>query len=620
MAAMLAPPPVQTLSEWADENRVLSSESSAEQGKWRTSRTEYLRGIMDALADPAVQVVSVMKPAQVGWTEVINNAVGYYIDRDPSSILTIQPTVKMAENWSKKRLTPMLRDTPVLRGKIKDAKSRDSDNTILEKGFPGGYLAIVGANTPNDLASRPVRIVLADEVDKYPPSAGDFGDPISLALSRQNTFWNRKTLIGSTPGHGQSSTVLAWYKQGDQRKFHVPCPHCDTEQVMRWERIVWDKDETGHKPETARYLCDDCGCLWTDAERMRAVEQGRWIATAPFNGIASFHITIGLSPWVSMEQIVRKFLAAKDFAPRLRQWVNEVKGDPWEERGEASSPDELAARAEAYDDQSLPEAVRFITAGVDTQDDRLEYSLIGWGDGEEAWVIRHEVLTGDPGKLAVWSELDAALKDTVCVTEDGRSLRVRSACVDSGGHFGSMVLSFARARTSRKIYATKGIGNDHRGSKPIWGKAMLRTKNAGDRLWAVGVDTAKDGLQARLRIVPGEERTPKAVHFPMTGLSADYFQQLTSEMVVTELTREGRLQRKWKMKPGHKRNEALDCFILAEAAMLSLPTRLMRTSYTGVPVADPDPDVADDDPQNDPIPPVPVVKQKRNRQRWGGYS
>lgn len=620
MTAMMAPPPRQTLSEWADDNRHLSSEASSEAGKWRTSRTEYLRGIMDALADPEVEVVAVMKPAQVGWTEVINNAVGYYIDRDPSSLLVIQPTVKMAENWSKKRLALMLRDTPVLRGKIKDAKSRDSDNTILEKGFPGGSLAIVGANTPNDLASRPVRVVLADEVDKYPSSAGDFGDPISLAMSRQNTFWNRKTLIGSTPGEMTTSTVAAWFKRGDQRRYHVPCPHCETEQVMLWERIVWNKDENGHKPVTARYLCDDCGCLWTDAERMRAVERGRWIASAPFEGVASFAIGIGLSPWVSMEQSVRKFLAAKDFAPRLRQWINEVKGEPWEERGEASSADELAARAEAYDDQSLPQAVRFVTAGVDTQDDRLEYSLVGWGDGEEAWVIRHEVLTGDPGKLAVWSELDVALKDTVFATEDGRSLRVRAACVDSGGHFGSMVLSFARARASRKIYATKGIGNDHRGSKPIWGKSMLRTKNAGDRLWAVGVDTAKDGLQARLRIVPGEGPNPKAVHFPTTGLSADYYEQLTSEMVVTELSREGRLQRRWKMKPGQKRNEALDCFILAEAAMLSLPTRLMRSSYTGVPVTEAEIDREASSEAETETPAAAPVVRKRPRKQWGAYS
>lgn len=573
---------------------------------------------MDALADPEVEVVAVVKPSQVGWTEVIGNAVGYYIDRDPSSLLVIQPTVKMAENWSKKRLAPMLRDTPALRGKIKDAKSRDSDNTILEKGFPGGSLAIVGANTPNDLASRPVRIVLADEVDKYPLSAGDFGDPISLAMSRQNTFWNRKTLIGSTPGEMTTSTVMAWFKRGDQRRYHVPCPHCETEQVMRWEQIIWDKGEDGHKPETARYLCDDCGCLWTDPERMRAVESGRWIATAPFEGIASFAIGIGLSPWVSMEQTVRKFLAAKDFAPRLRQWTNEVKGEPWEERGQASSADELAARVEAYDQDSLPQAVRLVTAGVDTQDDRLEYSLVGWGDGEEAWVIRHEVLTGDPGHLGVWAELDTALRDTVCLTEDGRKLRVKAACVDSGGHHGSMVLSFARARANRKIYATKGLGNDYRGSKPIWGRSLLRTKNSGDRLWGVGVDTAKDGLQARLRIVPEDGPTPKAVHFPATGLSADYFDQLTSEMVVAELTREGRLQRRWKPKPGQARNEALDCFILAEAAMLSLPTRLMRTSYSGVPVSDPPDDVVDETDEPEP-PPIPVVKQKR-RTRWGAYS
>lgn len=606
-----------TLSEWADANRVLSAESSAEQGRWRTSRAEYQRGIMDAITDPAVRMVVVRKPSQVGWTELINNVVGYFIDRDPASMLIMQPTVKMAETWSKKRLTPMLRDTPCLRGKIKDAKSRDSDNTILEKGFPGGYMAIVGANTPSDLASRPIRVVLADEVDKYPASAGDAGDPLALASSRQVTFWNRKTLIGSTPLLKATSVIEREYEAGDRREFRVPCPDCGHLQVLRWEQVVWDKGAAGHKPETAAYVCEECGTLWTDAQRWRAISCGKWMATAPFWGVASFAISGMMSPWMTLEDIVRKFLSSKDWPLKLRQWVNEVKGEAWEERGEAASADALAGRLEVYDGDTLPSAVRLVTAGVDTQDDRLELTFVGWGDGEEAWVIRHDLLMGDTAELAVWDELDRALRDTTFTAEDGRRLKVRATCVDSGGHRGAMVLSFARARASRRIYATKGIGNDHRGSKPIWGRAMLQTRNAGDRLWAVGVDTGKDDLAARLRIVPGEEPTPKAVHFPAVGLSADYFEQLTAEHAVTEITRDGRKVRRWKMKPGHERNEAMDCFILSHAAMLSLPTRLIRLPHrTGVPAeADEAATV-----EAEVLLPVVAAKQRRQRTRWGAYA
>ncbi|EYD71799.1 Phage terminase, large subunit [Limimaricola hongkongensis DSM 17492] len=621
----MTPPPKLTLSEWADENRVLSAESSAERGRWRTSRAEFQRGIMDAITDPKAHTVVVRKPAQVGWTEIINNVVGYFVDRDPASILIMQPTVKMAETWSKKRLTPMLRDTPCLRGKIKDAKSRDSDNTILEKGFPGGYMAIVGANTPNDLASRPIRVVLADEVDKYPASAGDFGDPLALASSRQATFWNRKTLVGSTPGDMRLSTVERKFQEGDQRHYHVPCPHCGHRQVLRWEQVVWDKDETGHKPETAHYACEapDCGTLWSDAERWRAIAKGEWIATKPFKGTASFAVSGFMSPWLTLEGIVSKFLAAKDFPHALRQWVNEVKGEAWEERGEAADADALASRLEAYDGDTLPDWVRLVTAGADTQDDRLEVTYTAWGDGEEAWVIRHDVLPGNTAELAVWDDLDRALRDSVFTIEGGRKLKVRAACIDSGGHRGAMVLSFARARASRKIYATKGVGNDHRGSKPIWGKALLKTKNAGDRLWAVGVDTGKDDLAARLRIVPGEGPTPKAVHFPATGLSADYFEQLTAEQAVMQVNQDGRKVRRWKLKQGQERNEALDCFILSHAAMLSLPVRLVKAPRrTGVPVEDATAEHEEVavEAAEEQATPVAQPKLRRRRAKWKGYS
>ena len=630
----MTPPPRLTLSEWADENRVLSAESSAEQGRFKTSRAEYQRGIMDAMSDPACHTVSIRKPSQIGATEMFNNVVGYFIDRDPASILIIQPTVKMAETWSKKRLTPMLRDTPCLRGKIKDAKSRDSDNTILEKGYPGGYMAIVGANTPNDLASRPMRVVLADEVDKYPASAGDFGDPLALAASRQTTFWNRKTLIASTPGHADTSTIQRKFTEGDQRHYHVPCPHCGHKQALRWEQVVWDKDEAGHLPETAGYMCEasDCGTVWTDAERWRAISKGEWFAAAPFRGHASFAITGFMSPWLTLEEIVRKFLSAKDYLESLKQWVNEVKGEPWEERGEQQNPNDLESRREAYDETSLPAAVCAVTAGVDTQDDRLEVTFTGWGDGEEAWVIRHEVLLGTPGETEVWAALDDALLTSRFTNEDGRELKVRACCIDSGGHFGAQVHAFCRERKGRRIYATKGVPNDPRGSKPIWSQTMLKSRRRADRLFAVGVDTAKDDLAARLRIVPEDDGpTPMAVHFPQTGLPLRYFEGLTAEKVFTEIRKDGTKVRRWKNVARDRYNEPLDCFILSNAAMQSLPIRLSKAPQRQhVPVTQND--LTDDETESDTTvdtgagaektPPAVQPKQARPRRRstWGAYK
>lgn len=625
----MTPPPTLTLSEWADEYRKLSSESSAEPGDWKTSRAEYQRGIMDALAEDRVKKVVCIKAAQVGWTEIINNTVGYYIDRDPASILVLQPTVHMAEQWSKKRLAPMLRDTPCLAGKVKDPKSRDSDNTIREKGFPGGYLAIVGANAPSDLASRPVRIVLADEVDRYPLSAGSEGDPLTLAAKRQTNYWNRKSLVGSTPVDKESSVVYREWLASDRRRFHVPCPDCGHEQHLKWAQVHWDKDERGeHRPETAMYACEECGSLWTDGQRWRAIAKGRWIAERPFAGVAGFHVPGFLSPWLTLQDIVEDFIASKSWPTKLKTWVNTVLGEPWEERGEASDPNQLRQRAEPYNDDNVPEAVRVITAGVDTQDDRLEVTFVGWGDGEEAWVLRHYVLPGVVGEPELWNkELDPLLKRTF-TSETGHRLLCRAVCIDSGGHFGAMVHAFCRARPSRKIYATKGIGNDHRGSKPIWGNSLLRSKNSADRLWAVGVDSAKDDLAARLRILPkAGERAPRAVHFPLPDvLSVDYFEQLTAEHAVTEFNKDGRKVRRWKPKQEGARNEALDCFNLAQAAMLSLPIRLSKPSLIALPETTPEraePEQKTAEPQAERVtaePVRPIARPARvGRGRWNSY-
>ena len=309
--AVLKPPPDLTISDWADQNRRLSSEASAEPGQWRTSRAVYQRGILDAISDPSAETVVIMSSSQIGKSESILNMVGYHIDHDPAPIMVVMPTERDAETWSKDRFSPMARDTPCLQGKIADPRSRDGNNKILHKRFPGGHLTIVGANAPSGLASRPIRLLLCDEVDRYPFSAGAEGDPVNLAKKRTVTFWNRKIVLVSTPTNKGASRIEAAFEESDQRRYWVPCPACGAEQLLTWGQVKWDKDENGgHRPETARYHCADCDAAWKDETRWAAISKGRWIADAPFNGTAGFHLNEIYSPWVRLEALVASFKKA----------------------------------------------------------------------------------------------------------------------------------------------------------------------------------------------------------------------------------------------------------------------------------------------------------------------
>ena len=248
-----------------------------------------------------------MSSAQVGKTEFILNVIGYHIDRDAAPILCIQPTLSMAQSFSKDRLAPMLRDTPALQGKVRDPRSRDSGNTTLHKVYPGGHITIAGANSAAGLASRPVRIVLCDEVDRYPSSAGSEGDPIRLAAKRATTFWNAKLVTVSTPTIKNASRIEAEWLDSDQREYYVKCPHCESSQTLKWKNVHWEEG----KAQTACYVCQDCGVAWTDADRFKAIKAGEWIATQPDSGIAGLRLSGLYSPWVPLADAVRDFLEAK---------------------------------------------------------------------------------------------------------------------------------------------------------------------------------------------------------------------------------------------------------------------------------------------------------------------
>jgi phage terminase large subunit GpA-like protein len=515
----------------------------------------------------------------------MGNICGFFIDQDPSPILVIQPTIELAETWSKDRLAPMLRDTPALKTKVHEAKSRDSDNTLRQKIFPGGRLSIVGANAPTGLAARPIRVVMADEVDRYPVSAGSEGDPLKLGQKRQQTFWNRKTVIGSTPVIKETSVIEREWKRSDQRHYHVPCPACSSTQPLVWSNVRWDKDEHGrHLEHTAHYVCAHCGALWNDIERWDAIRRGRWVAANPHTAIAGFHIPQWLSPWVTLREIVHEFLAAFKHTrdPGLMQiWTNTVAGEVWEEASETVEGAPLFSRCENYGYHDLPDGVRMLSAGVDVQSNRLEVQIVGWGAYEETWVARVEALHGDPAQPHLWQQLDALLLEKY-VTARGRVLRIAAACVDTGGHHGSQVFEYCRPRRARRIYPIKGVA----GPRLVWPKRPSRTHSKRDEVFLLGVDTAKDTIYGRLKIpTPG----PGYVHFPIE-VGAEYFAQLTSERVVTR-KKEGRPYRVWVL-PNNATNEALDTFVYALAARLSIPIRLDK--FAEQPLPEPPPPVEED--------------------------
>jgi len=550
------PPPDLTVSDWADAERRLSSESSAEPGIWRTDRAPYQRGIMDAVADETVREIWVMKSAQVGWTEILNNVIGYHIHQDPAPMLLVQPTLEMAEAWSKDRLAPMVRDTPALAERIADPRARDSGNTLLHKKFAGGHLTVAGANSPAGLASRPIRIVLFDEVDRYPASAGTEGDPISLGKKRAATFWNRKVLAGSTPTIKGSSRIESGFESGDQRFYQVPCVHCGELQRLVWSQVRWPDGQ----PELAVYACVACGAELTDADKPEMLRAGEWRASRESRGIASFHISELYSPWSTWAVMAVAFVQAKKLPETLQTWINTSLGETFEERGDGVEAVGLAARREPYTAQSVPGGVVLLTVGVDVQDDRLEASVWGWGRDEESWLIEHQVLPGDPGSESLWADLDAFLSRPRA-REDGRALNIEAGCIDSGGHFTQQVYAYAARRKARRLWAVKGAGGFGR---LIFPKRAGRAGRTSAQLYIVGVDTAKDVFFGRLKRVV--EPGAGYVHFP-ASVDEGYFEQLTSETLIWRVV-QGRRVRSYKPRAAGARTEALDCAVYAYAAFI----------------------------------------------------
>jgi len=571
----MRPDPDLTVSEWADQHRWLSSRASAEPGRYRTMRTPYLRAIMDALSPshPA-QRISFMKAAQVGATEAGNNWIGFVIHHAPGPMLAVLPTVEMAKRTSRGRIDPLIEDSPALKERVSPARSRDAGNSMLSKEFPGGILVLTGANSATGLRSMPARYVFLDEVDAYPASADEEGDPVTLAEARTTTFAHRrKVFMVSTPTIRGLSRIEREFEASDQRRYFVPCPHCGHRQWLQFERLRWAKG----RPETATYHCEGCERPIAEHHKTEMLARGEWrstsVATDPT--AIGFHLSALYSPigWKSWEQIARDWLAAQGSDEMLRAARNTLLGETWIESGEAPEWQRLADRRIAFPAQ-IPAGGLFLTAGADVQKDRIEVDVWAWGRGLESWLVDHIVIPGGPDDPACWDRLTALLGQT-WAHENGAFMTLAKLAIDTG-YESAAVYAWARKQGIAQVAPVKGLEGFNRAT-PVSGPTFVdatvngRKLKRGARLWTVATATFKAETYRYLRIerptgediALGAPHPAGTIHLP-DWADSEWLKQLVAEQLVTIRDRRGYARQEWQKL--RERNEALDTRVYARAA------------------------------------------------------
>jgi len=625
-----------TVTEWADKYRWLP-ETSANPGKYESSLAPYQREPMDMLGEAplrGVRLVVLMWASQVGKSLVLENAIGWQIHLKPRPIIVVQPKIDSAEAWSKERFTPMVKATPVLRERIEEGRGRGAENTLRFQQFPGGFAAIASANSPAELAARSCARGYCDEVDRY--QVTDEGWAPDIVERRMGAIDDAVQALTSTPGDKGASLIEPAFLAGDQRYYLVPCPHCGHRQRLvfgtatspgglKWERGV---------PGSVWYRCEANGCRIEEKHKPWMLEQGDWVATNAAGLYPSYHLNALYSPFggTTWAIIVGMWEKAQGLRDKMKVFVNTILAETWEEPGEVIEANTLLSRLEDYPEAHLPDGIRVLSAGADVQDNRIEYFVWGWGRGEEAWLIRHEVLVGDTDSDEPWTELDRVWREEY-VSADGEALRVKRLFVDAGFR-SNRVYTWCRMRHRHGVYACKGIGGE---GVPFLGKASI-VGDARCLHYPVGVDAAKTSfLRSRLYVVrpdpPNADGScPRYVHLPNAEwMTVELLEQLTSEKRVKRLVG-GRIVTEWV--PLRERNEALDCQNYAHAALHSLgvPRLLSSGIIDGAKATVPRAAHEDDDEPPDapggvrppsappPRPPAPPPGARSSvRPRTGGY-
>jgi phage terminase large subunit GpA-like protein len=551
-AARAVLPPVHVpLSTWANDHVRLSSEGSVQAGHWQCF--PYQTEPLDCMGPHSpYQEVVLMWASQMSKTQLALCLLAHVVAADPGPCLIVEPTLPMAEALSKDRIAPMFRDMPVLQGIVADPRGRDSGSTIFHRRFRGGHVTVVGSNSPAGLASRPIRFLFLDEVDRFEASAGAEGDPAALAIARTRTFWNRKVIWTSSPTIKDASRIAAAFEESDQREYYVPCPFCGAYQVLEWKRVEWPE----RRPQDAEYRCEKCEKLIPHHRKAWMVAQGVWRPQNPGSRIAGFRLSELYSPWRAWGEVAEDWLKAQGNPERLRAFINTSLAELWDDAGQAGVTEaDLMARREQYGPM-LPEGAAVVTCGVDVQDNRVEASVFAWGRAEECWLMVHRVIPGDPSTPQLWAALDDFLLQPWRHPFAGQ-MPIHATCIDSGGHFTQAVCNFADARRGRRVWAIKGDG----GARPVWPRKESKARKG--KVWLIGVDSPKSTLAARLRVTEG----PGRVHFPVT-VGLPYFEQLNSEFLRTTYRR-GRPERTWERRKG-RAAEGLDCAVYAYAALCGL--------------------------------------------------
>lgn len=562
----LKPPPNLTLSQWAERNIVLSREAGARPGPFSADEAPYQREPMDVIGDRRYPRVILMWSSQVGKTVMCTIYAMYTAHQDPGPFLIVQPTLMMAERYSKGRIAPMIRDSPALSVKFADPRSRDSGNTLLYKEYEGGVLAIAGANSASGLASLAMRDLYMDEVDRFPKSAGKEGRPSAIAESRASTYDDAKIIKSSSPTiEGESEIEEEWLKS-DRREYYVPCPHCQHEQRLVFggsdvpHGIKWDAAENGALH--AFYVCEACHAVIEEYEKRRMLAHGRWLAGNPESPTPGFRITALYSPFFSWKRLVDRWLRDKDTPLTLEAFLNTMLCELWRPlAGEKMDANALADRLEAFQPRAVDEngeetleADRlFVPAGagvivrtVDTQGDRLETTVWAFGEKEEMWPIDFDLIPGDPSipfgsPMSPWNELDRIILGQNYRHASGAPMRCFPTFIDSGGHAAGEVYAFTKDRNWAGVFAIKGLTDQTRG--PLLGKPT-RNNRAKAILYPVGSYTAKESFWKRLAKItkPG----PGYVHLP-DWMSGEQVSQLTNENLVRKIVG-GQVKYMWLQK------------------------------------------------------------------------
>ena len=556
LSLLLKPPAIISGSEWANAKRILSKEDSSEPGKYNTERAPFQKEILDECTNPLVERVVFVSSRQIGKTLIATNTIGYYIDIEPSPIMYMIETLEKAENFSKVRLDAMIRDNDWMRI---DRKIKTSGNTIREKHFPGGYLSLVGANSASGLSSKVIRILIGDEVDGYPLSAGTMGSPLEWAINTTETFDNRKIILLGSPGIEDLSVIWRAYLNTDQRKYHLPCPKCGFPQELVFEQLKFPD----FIPEFCYYECLNCKAKLEEKNKFEMLPEGEWIKTFPERiNKPGFHISRLYSPFSSWSKMVEEFLHAKKQkdegieGPYQVFW-NTSLARTYNPYTAPTSVTELEKRTETYLDEKniiLPSKVVLLTAGIDVQDDRLEIEIDGWGVNEESWVIEYKILTGEPALPGLWNELDEYLKKKF-KHPSGLFIGITAAGIDTGGHHTQKVYDFVRGKQARRIYGIRGASQP---GKPIAPRKPSYNNKGKIPLYFIGTSAGKDVIYSRLRLT---EPGPGYMHFEKRFCDEEYFRQLTSNKKVRRKS-----GYEYELLPG-RRDEVLDCKNYSYAAL-----------------------------------------------------